>query len=86
MLYAIAWACSEGSNAVEVDSEQILYAIFDSLSFSVFTILLVARTRNLDLDYLCLSSHENGRLRDSHGIIGGNGAASRAPDNDKAAA
>ena len=82
MLYAVAWACSEGSNSIHVDSEQIFYCILDTLSFGVFSVLLVMQTKKLDLDYLRLSSHENGRLRDSHGILSGNGPA-RRHDNDK---
>lgn len=76
MLYAIAWAVCEGSNSVAVDSEMIFYSIFDTLSFGVFAVLLVFQTKKLDFDYLRLSSNENGRLRDGHGIF--NNGATRA--------
>lgn len=84
MMYAIAWASSEGSNSIEVDSEQIFYSILDTLSFGLFSLLLVLQTKKLDLDYLRLTSHDNGRLRDAHGIMGGDGQARRTHDNDKA--
>lgn len=72
-MYAVAWATAEGSNRIHVDSEMIFYAILDTLAFGVFALLLVFKTRTLDLDYLGLTSHENGRLRDGQLIGNGDG-------------